>query len=153
MSAELEIQKAVYGALIADAGLAMVLAGNMEDDELPAVYDHVPQAKDSGSDMLFPYVVIGDDTALDWDTDTSVGKEATITIHSWSRYRGRLEIKQIQGEIYRVLHLSNLMIEGYDLVLCFSEYSECLLDPDGLTRHGVQRFRLIIDKEFENGGS
>jgi hypothetical protein len=92
-------------------------------------------------------VTVGDDTTLDWDTDTSLGKEATITIHTWSRYRGRTELKQIQGLVYNALHLVNLNVVGYDTVQCLSEFSETFLDPDGLTRHGVQRFRLIIDKE------
>jgi hypothetical protein len=147
MSAESEIQKAIYSELIEDSALATLLAKNANDSSLPAIYDAVPQPKDAGSDIPFPYVVIGDDTLIDWDTDTSVGKEATITIHSWSRYRGRIEVKNIQGAIYDALHLSQLNVDGYDTVLCFSEYSESILDPDGLTRHGVQRFRLIIDKE------
>lgn len=147
MSAESNIQKAVYAKLIADSALAAILAKNVNNSSLPAIYDAVPQVKDSGSDLPFPYVTLGDDTMLDWDTDTSVGKEATITIHSWSRYRGRLEVKDIQGAIYEALHLSQLNVSGYHTVLCLSEYSESLLDPDGLTRHGVQRFRLIIDKE------
>jgi hypothetical protein len=139
VSAEYEIQKAIFAKLSADAPLNNVIKG---------LFDSVPQESDSGSDIVFPYVTIGDDTALDWDTDTSVGKEATLTIHSWSRHRGRSEVKQIQGLIYDALHVSQLNVVGYNTVLCFSEYSESLVDPDGLTRHGVQRFRLIIDKEL-----
>jgi hypothetical protein len=148
MSAEYELQTSVYQALLADGPLANLLAKNVEDADLPAIYDHVPEPADSGSDISFPYVTVGDDTALDWDTDTSVGKEATITIHSWSRYRGRKEVKEIQGAIYDCLHLSQLNVFGYDTVQCLSEYSETLVDPDGLTRHGVQRFRIILDKEL-----
>jgi hypothetical protein len=147
MSAESAIQKAIFDQLMADAPLKALLAKNVTDKTKAAIYDAVPEPKDAGSDLPFPYVTIGDDTMLDWDTDTSVGKEATITIHSWSRYRGRLQVKDIQGAIYDALHLSQLIVDGYDTVLCLSEYSESILDPDGLTRHGVQRFRLIIDKE------
>lgn len=139
MSAELEIQTAIYDTLSNDYALGAVVKG---------VYDAVPQADDSGDDELFPYVTVGDDTALDWDTDTSNGKEATITIHTWSRYRGRKEVKQIQGLIYDALHLAPITVTGYNVVEIWSEYSETLVDPDGLTRHGVQRFRLIIDKEI-----
>ena len=139
MNAELEVQKAIFDKLSTDTALSALVAG---------VYDAVPQPADSGSDLQFPYVTIGEDTALDWDTDTSVGKGATLTIHSWSRYRGRTEVKQIQGAIYEALHLSNLSVFGYTTVLCLSEFSESMLDPDGLTRHGVQRFRIILDKEL-----
>lgn len=147
MSAEYEVQKSVYLALRASTNLSALLAKDVNDKTKPAIYDNVPEAVDSGSDSVFPYVTIGDDTFLEWDTDNSVGKEATLTIHSWSRYRGRKEVKEIQGAIYDVLHLSNLIITGYYSVLMLSEYSETLVDPDGLTRHGVQRFRLIMEKE------
>ena len=147
MSFEYVIQKAIYDKLIADSALNTMLAKNVENPSLPAIYDNVPQAVDSGSDSVFPYITIGDDTMVDWDTDTSQGKEATLTLHVWSRYRGRKQTKEIQGAIYDALHLSNLIISGYHSVLMLSEYSETLLDPDGLTRHGVQRFRLILEKE------
>jgi hypothetical protein len=147
MSAEYEIQKSIYAKLRADANLSALLAKDVQNNTQSAIYDNVPEAVDSGSDSVFPYVTIGDDTAVDWDTDNSQGKEATLTIHSWSRYRGRKEVKEIQGAIYNALHLSNLIITGYHSVLMVSEYSETLVDPDGLTRHGVQRFRLIVEKE------
>jgi hypothetical protein len=147
MSAEYEIQKTIYAKLRADTNLATLLAKDVQNKNASAIYDNVPEAVDSGNDSVFPYVTIGDDTAIDWDTDNSQGKEATLTIHSWSRYRGRKEVKQIQGAIYDSLHLSNLIITGYHSVLIVSEYSETLMDPDGLTRHGVQRFRLIVEKE------
>lgn len=147
MSIEYLIQEAIYDKLIGDNTLKSALAPNVQDSTKGAIYDNVPQAVDSGSDSVFPYVTIGDDTMLDWDTDTSQGKEATLTIHVWSRYRGRKEVKEIQGIIYDALHLSNLIITGYHSVLMLSEFSETLLDPDGLTRHGVQRFRLIVEKE------
>lgn len=147
MGAEYEVQKSIYSKLRVDTNLLALLAKDVNDKTKPAIYDNVPEAVDSGSDKVFPYVTIGDDTFLEWDTDNSVGKEATLTIHSWSRYRGRKEVKEIQGAIYDCLHLSNLNITGYYSVLMLSEYSETLVDPDGLTRHGVQRFRLIVEKE------
>jgi hypothetical protein len=147
MSIEYKIQQAIYDKLISDADLIDALAPNVQDKTKPAIYDNVPQQVDSGNDSVFPYITIGDDTMIDWDTDTSQGKEATLTLHVWSRYRGRKEVKEIQGIIYDALHLSNLIITGYHSVLMLSEYSETLLDPDGLTRHGVQRFRLIVEKE------
>ena len=147
MSAEYAIQQSIYSALRANANLSALLAKDINNKNNSAIYDNVPESVDSGNDSVFPYVTIGDDTFLEWDTDNSVGKEGTLTIHSWSRYRGRKEVKEIQGAIYDVLHLSNLNITGYYSVLMLSEYSETLVDPDGLTRHGVQRFRLIVEKE------
>lgn len=102
-------------------------------------YDHVPQ------ETAFPYVVIGDDTSIPWDTDDSIGSETTCTIHVWSRHRGRKEVKQIMRTIYEALHRQELSIIGGALVECQAELEESFMDPDGLTRHGVIRFRLTVD--------
>lgn len=108
-------------------------------------FDHVPQTTE------FPYIVIGDDTSIAWDTDTSIGSETTCTIHVWSRHRGRKECKEIMRTIYERLHRAEFPIVGGALVECKAELEESFLDPDGLTRHGVIRFRLIVDSAaYEN---
>jgi hypothetical protein len=47
--------------------------------------------------------------------------------------------------LYEALHRQELSIIGGALVECMAEFQESFLDPDGLTRHGVIRFRLIVD--------
>lgn len=103
------------------------------------VYDNVPQ------DTAFPYIVIGDDTSIPFDTDDSIGSEATCTIHVWSRYRGKKEVKEIMGAVYASLHRASFAIADGALIECVSEFAESFVDPDGLTRHGVIRFRLIVE--------
>lgn len=103
------------------------------------VYDHVPQETE------FPYIVIGDDTSTPWDTDDSIGSETTCTIHVWSRHRGRKEVKEIMRTVYEALHRQEVSIIGGALVECQAEFQESFMDPDGLTRHGVIRFRLTVD--------
>lgn len=88
MSFETALQTAIYGILIADTALSGLVKG---------VYDDVPQPDDTGDAGAFPYVTIGETVHTAWDTDTSRGDDASITIHIWSRYPGRKEIKQIQG--------------------------------------------------------
>ena len=102
-------------------------------------YDHVPQ------DSAFPYIVIGDDTSVPFDTDNSVGTETTCTIHVWSRHLGRKQVKQIFGELYALLNRAEFPIIGGALVECQAEFEESFLDSDGLTRHGVMRFRLVVE--------
>ncbi len=104
------------------------------------VWDHVPQASE------FPYIVIGDDTSNQWDTDDSVGSDSTCTIHVWSRNRGRKEVKEIMRVIYEKLHRAEFPIIGGDLIECQAEFQESFMDADGLTRHGVIRFRLTVDQ-------
>lgn len=134
MTGAVDVQTAVYGALNNDSTLGGLVQ---------AVYDFTPQeATDDDAD--FPYVVIGEDTAAPWDTDDILGAEWTVTIHSWSRYRGQKEVKQIMDACYNVLHRASLSVSNFSTITVEWEFSESLLDPDGLTHHGVQRYRLLL---------
>jgi hypothetical protein len=104
------------------------------------VFNNVP----SGSE--YPYIVIGDDTFDADNTDSFKGFSVTSTVHTWSDKRSDLEIRQMQDYIFNTFNSENLSISGYNLVNCYEEYSETFLDPDGITRHGVQRFRINFDK-------
>ena len=137
MSFETALQTTIFSTLDGDAALGALVTG---------VYDSAPQADDSGSSAAFPYVTIGEAVHTDWSTDTENGDDVTFTVHSWSRYRGRKEIKQIQGAVYDVLHRANLSVAGYAFVSCDWLQSESFVDTDGLTRHGVQTFRVILDQ-------
>ena len=145
----LAIQTALYDRLTDYEPLTELLASarDLAGDPLvsPAVYDHVPQPQSGRGDAWFPYVVIGEDTHNEWDTDTSEGFDTELEIHAWSRQRGRTELKEIQQAIYAALHTFPIEIEGVDTVLCHHEFAQAVLDPDGKTRHGIQRFRLITD--------
>lgn len=88
MSFETALQSAIYSALNGDVVLSGLVVG---------VYDDVPQPADAGESSQFPYVSIGEAVHTEWDTDTSLGDDITITIHTWSRYAGRKEVKEIQG--------------------------------------------------------
>lgn len=112
----------------------------LSDELSTPVYDDVPR------NAAFPYVVVGEDTHVPFDTDDSLGSESTITIHVWSRYRGKKEAKQLQGLIYDALTRQELTVEDHDLVTIEFEYSDVVLDPDGQTRHGVQRFRAVVER-------
>lgn len=136
MGMETALQQAIYDTLSNDAGV-MALA--------TAVYDYVPQPDDAGDPAKFPYVVIGDDTLNAWDTDTTTGADATITVHTWSRFKGRKEVKAIQGAIYAALNRATLPTTGYSFVTCHLVNSDSFVDSDGITQHGVQTFRVLIN--------
>lgn len=139
MSFAHRIQAAVYARLRTYAPLTAMLAPHADPQVGgAAIYDDVPQG------AAFPYVTIGEDTLVEWDTDTELGAEATITLHTWSRQRGRAETKALQGHIYDALHRYALPVTGMHLIECKWEMSESFLDPDGHTRHGVMRFRLVL---------
>lgn len=126
-----DVQTAVFAALNGNTTLRALVSG---------VYDSVAQG------VVFPYVAIGDGTAVPFDTCTTLGDDATIDVHVWSRYRGRAECKAIQEAVYNVLHWQTMAgLAG--LVSIEQEMAQDFLDPDGLTRHGVQRFRILIENE------
>lgn len=120
------IQSAIYSAL----------NGNIT----ASVFDHVPE------DSPFPYVVIGEDLASEHDTDTEQGYETVLTFHIWSRYRGKLEVKRIDKEIYNILHRADLTIVGQYTINLMWESSEIILDSDGLTYHGITEYRLLSEQ-------
>ena len=128
------VQQAVHTALTGDAALiALVPAAR--------ITDHVPQ------DSAFPYISIGESSAGEWDSKDSDGMEQTLTVHAWSQYRGLKEVKQIMGAIVDALDKAALTVTGHDLVLLRFEFSDTMLDPDGLTRHGVQIYRVLTDSQ------
>jgi len=129
MNAELKIQEAIFGLLSGSPGV---------DYE---VYDDVPQ------DGTYPYIVIGEASSGEFDTKTFNGFETGVVIHSWSRYDGRQEVKEMMGAVYAALHNVLIEVEDFNTVLCLFEFSETLLEDDGITRHGIQRFNLVINEE------
>lgn len=123
------LQSVVYSALSSDSALSAIING---------VYDDVPEGTG------FPYVVIGEDTATNIGTNTVDALEHTLTLHVWSQYRGRKEAKQIMSRIYEILHNADLSATDAVLVNLRQEFETTLVEADGLTRHGVMRFRAVM---------
>ena len=113
------------------------------------IYDDPPNQPDGMPAANFPYITIGDDTAAPYDTDTSNGSSLTVTFHVWSRKSGKKETKTILGQIYDALHkqASALSAVGYKFVDCLFEFSTVIEEVDGVTRHGVCRYRVVVEKE------
>jgi len=110
------------------------------------VYDNPAQVADPSDDSAFPFITISDSTLQPWDTDTERGADATVTIHTWSRARNALEVKQIQDAVYNVLHRGNLAIAGYTFIGSDYLTQTVQRDPDGITRHGVQDFKIVFEE-------
>tara|TARA_Y100000310_G_scaffold142034_1_gene141489 strand:- start:830 stop:1210 length:381 start_codon:yes stop_codon:yes gene_type:complete len=126
MNFELITQQKIYDAL---SGISV------------PVYDNAPQGSN------FPYVTIGEVSALEFDTDNTIGQSSVFTVHVWSRQQGRKETKEIQGEIYSALHLLQFAEAGYIFTENYFVSSDTFVETDGKTRHGVQTFKLTIEEE------
>lgn len=137
------MQKAVFDALRGDAAL-QGLTGQVPS----RVFDHVPQGlwRTPDADGRFPpYLVIGFSTARDFDSKTENGCEQTLMVHTWSRYRGFREIKEIMAAVVDILDRQDLSVAGHNLIQLRFEFSDTFIEDDGLTRHGVQRFRALTE--------
>ena len=124
------LQASVYSALNGDNNLTSTLGAG--------VYDEVLET------ASFPYVAIGEDNVLDYGTVNEDGGDFTLTIHVWSQYHGSKEAKEIMDRVHSLLHDSSLSVTGFNLVNLRFEFSDIIKDPDGITRHGIMRFRAVI---------
>ena len=123
------------------SGMNGIIQVNAVAGSSVSVFDDVPE------NTAYPYVVIGEETTSNNGTKTKDGLEHTLTIHAWSQYRGRREIKEIMKSVYENLHNTAISVTGASLVNIRQEFSTTLAETDGITRHGVMRFRVII---FDN---
>ena len=93
--------------------------------------------------------MIGEETLRPFDTKTEDGAEATMTIHVWDSPDADADAvgfsltKRIMSAIVDALDQVLLTVTGHTVVLLRFEFSDTFRDPDGLTVHGVQRFRAL----------
>jgi len=125
-----ELQIAIFNALNGNLGTAQVYANGNAPDNLQAVY-----------------VTIGNDTHVEFDNDTSLGFESTITLHAFDKtgQRGFVNLKPLMGECYNLLHRANIAVNGFKLLGIDQEFEDAFIDSDGLTPHGVLRYRVITE--------
>ena len=124
------LQTTIYSTLNGDNTLTNTLGAG--------VFDEVVE------NATYPFVSLGEETAVDYSTKDLDGGEFTINIHVWSQYKGSKQTKEIMDRVHDLLHDSSLSVSGFNLANLRFEFSDILRDPDGITRHGVMRFRAII---------
>ena len=124
------LQTTIYSTLSNDNTLTNTLGAG--------VFDEVVE------NASYPFVALGEETAIDYSTKDLDGGEFTINIHVWSQYKGAKQTKEIMDRIHDLLHDSSLSVSGFNLINLRFEFSDVIRDPDGITRHGIMRFRAII---------
>lgn len=128
-----ELQKALFTELTGASALTTLLGGSY-------IYDHVPQEHD------FPFVVIGEADLTDRGSHTTEGFTADLTVHSWVRSKGRKDLHLIMEQIDTALHNVSISVSGHNLLTLRREFNNTLVEPDGVTYHGVQTFRALIEQ-------
>jgi len=133
----LAVHKAIYDRLVAVSAVTTPLA-----DGASSVFDYVKQ------DASFPYIVIGEFTAVMDGDKTKTGQDLTCTIHIFDKGRGRKTTETIMKAVVEALDRqeSSLTATGFQIVLCNFEFSDITIDEEddtGFYPHGVVRFRIL----------
>jgi hypothetical protein len=131
-SPALALQTGLRAALLADSNLVTALGGEQ-------VFDDVPR------EAPFPYITIGDIDTRDWSTQTSRGHEHTVTVHLWSRYRGRKQVQELIAEVDRILDGASPPLSGYRLVNLSTVFWTAQREPDGEVYRGTMRLRAVTE--------
>jgi len=125
----LALQEAIVAALKASSPIGSLIADR--------VYDRPPQ------DVVFPYISLGPEQAEPFDAQLLDGWDVSLQIDTWSRKPGRVEARQIMTAIAGALHDQPLAVSGHAFVMGRMTMQTTMNDPDGVTVHGVQKFRFI----------
>lgn len=127
-------QDAIYTRLSGDATLVTTLGAG--------VYDVVPDR------AAFPYVTIGEQTEAPNDTMGKTGRDVTITVHIWTRdseSRSKQPAQLLMNRVDALLDRWALSVSGWNATeMLFDGGDGPFRDEDGLTIHGVRRYRTHI---------
>lgn len=130
----LELQKSVIDRLKSDNDLSDLING---------VYDDVPETTG------YPFIVYRDISSNDFGVKDREAQELEFQVDVWSQYRGTKEAKEIMAKVHILLHNTDaLSVADGALVNIKETFNTVLIDADdGITRHGVMRFRAVV---FDN---
>lgn len=127
----LALQRALRAALVADGGVAALVGDR--------IHDAVPRT------AAFPFLTLGDARSADWSTGTEAGTEHRLTLHAWSRARGKAEAWAVLAAVRTALDGGTLAPDGHVLVNLRIEAEDVGQDRDGITWHGVARIRAVTE--------
>ena len=139
MSANNALQAGLISALRGDAALSALLPTYAT---VPAVFYYVPQNFDDSQ----AYVTIYEISMLPDDTVNTDGFAAELTVHTWVEEETTAQTGDIMQAVYSLLHKNDtLPLTDYSVSGINCEFQTILRDPDGKTRHGVQRFNISFE--------
>jgi len=129
--AQIVVQTAIYNALTSNSYISANSIG---------VFDMVPKGTPT------PFITIGDMTVVDNSTAGIGGQVITLQIHSWTQDLSSSRLKTMMANVITALHDQKLTLgAGYNNVNTRFVNSQVFKDPDGLTQHGIQKFRIVVE--------
>jgi hypothetical protein len=105
------------------------------------VYDAVPD------DAPYPFVALGETTALDESAKGESVLKVTATLHIYSQYAGMKEAKAIQNQIYIALTQRKLDLSPDFRIIRDKLDGVTNLREDEATRHSVVRWWYLIEEK------
>ncbi len=129
-----DVQSGVYSRLTGHAALTALLPAGAN-----GIFDHVPQQ------TAFPYVAIGETASRPLDTQGGHGHDTSLSIHVYTRSAGMRDLRRIMAAAYDALHDADFTVPDQVLALCRCQSIESAIEGDGITRHGILRFRIITE--------
>lgn len=126
---ELSLQQSVYDILSQDVNLSALANG---------IYENPP------ANVYYPYITFGQTQSADWSTKTTSGVQSLLTLHIYSQ-ESRKEVLMIRDRIAELLYPGALDMPGFNLVVMRFEQHDIDLENDGITFHGVLRYRAFIE--------
>lgn len=133
-----QLQISLYAILTTDTQLQTMLNATLTDLK---VYDFVPDNEP------FPYIMIESKPWKDRGNQTWEGLDSRFIIHVFNQAvggRGDLPVQNIQYRIDQLLHEQDICIDGWNTIVLRREMFTIMTDPDNVTKHGIQRFKLFI---------
>lgn len=135
------------GALALSRGLYDMLAGSVivqsQLGDPPRLYDSAPE------DPIFPYLTYGPLRSEDNSAEGSIITAHIQSLHLWSRYAGRAEMLSLIGMVSGELLRGPLNVDGLTIINRHILLTDIFRAADGLTLHGVIRFRVSTEHELE----
>lgn len=118
-------------------------------DALTPALAPVPVVDFAGPNQPYPYATIGEFIAAPADTLAEQGADMELTVHLWSRQPGMQECQQMMTLAKDTLDRAVLPADGFQWVTTIWQNGQTLREPDGLTRHGILRFRVMTFEAAE----
>lgn len=132
---QFQLQRAIFTQLTTTAAVTAFVGTRVYDGK-------------ASSSTSFPYIIIGGSVAAPFDTKDADGMDQTVEIHTFSKYHGNKEARQIMGAVVDALDEQTLTVTGHDLVfLYFFGSNGPFGDPDPDIVHGVQQFRAVTQAQ------
>ncbi len=125
---------------VQQAILAAIEAAEYVSTNEILVADAIPK------DTAPPFITVGDITVIN-DSTVGIGfTTLTLTIHTWDQDESSKTLKEMMAAVVLALDDVSLDLDDPNFTHIGTAFlnSQVLSDPDGFTRHGVQRFRIEV---------